>query len=256
MRKAIAGVFVLAVTAGWAAALVAQDVPSSASTVGTGRTARPARLPYTAEFRTTRVQTLADGSTITRETTDILARDSQGRTLNLSTTTPAGDGQRQFTSVNIHDPVAKTQTYWSVPGQRVVVSNTGAQGTVPPACSASAQPLMAWVADAQREKPKTEELGKQTFQGIEAFGHRTTFTYPPGTIGNSDLLVNSSEVWFSTTPGLEGINVRQVSEDPRTGRDTRELVRFTQGEPDASLFQPPQDYSVETREIHNEVRCP
>jgi hypothetical protein len=63
-------------------------------------------------------------------------------------------------------------------------------------------------------------------------------------------------VWFSTTPGLSGINVRQVNEDPQMGKTTRELVSFSQGEPDASLFQLPADYEVVTQETHDEVRCP
>jgi len=37
---------------------------------------------------------------------------------------------------------------------------------------------------------------------------------------------------------------------------TRELVKFTQGEPDAALFQPPSDYEVVTQETHEEFRCP
>jgi hypothetical protein len=63
-------------------------------------------------------------------------------------------------------------------------------------------------------------------------------------------------VWFSTTPGFSGINVRQVNDDPLMGKTTRELVSFSQGEPDASMFQPPADYEVATVETHDEVHCP
>src|SRR5271165_17909 len=101
-------------------------------------------------------------------------------------------------------------------------------------------------------KPVVEDLGKQTFQGVEAQGRRTTWTIPAQSIGNSDDLVRNDEAWFSTTPGLAGINLRQVSDDPQSGRTTRELVKFTQGEPDAALFQPPADFEVVTQETREE----
>jgi len=37
---------------------------------------------------------------------------------------------------------------------------------------------------------------------------------------------------------------------------TRELVRFTQGEPDAALFQQPDGYEVVVKETRDEVHCP
>jgi hypothetical protein len=105
-------------------------------------------------------------------------------------------------------------------------------------------------------KPVAEDLGKQTFQGVEAHGQRNVWTIPARTIGNSDDLVRTDEVWFSTTPGYTSLNVRQVYDDPQTGRTTRELVKFIQGEPDAALFQPPADYEFVTQETHEEFRCP
>lgn len=255
MRKFVTGVLTLAAVAALSLPSIGQVAVGSTGSVVPGRNTRPQRLPYTAEFKTTRVQTLPDGSTITHETTDILARDSQGRSYNFSSGTSIGDEQREYTNVNIQDPVAKTHTFWSTPGQRVFVTNTPDGGAMPPSCTANTPAPMTQPAEAHREKPKNEDLGKQTFEGVEAQGHRTTWTFAPGAIGNSDLLIHTSEVWFSTTPGLEGINVRQVNDDPRSGKETRELVKFTQGEPDAALFQPPQDFPVQIQEIHNEVRC-
>jgi hypothetical protein len=110
--------------------------------------------------------------------------------------------------------------------------------------------------EAQRARPTTEDLGTQTFQGLQAHGQRSTWTIPAGTIGNSEPLAHTGEQWFSTTPGLSGINVHQVNDDPQRGATTRELVRFTQGEPDAAMFQLPQDYEVVVQETHDEVRCP
>ena len=41
--------------------------------------------PYTAEFKIATAQTLANGTTITRESKVVMARDSQGRTMNANT---------------------------------------------------------------------------------------------------------------------------------------------------------------------------
>ena len=49
--------------------------------------------------------------------------------------------------------------------------------------------------------------------------------YPAGSIGNSEELVRSDETWFSTTPGLSGILVRQINDDAQMGKITREMVK-------------------------------
>lgn len=221
----------------------------------TAGSSQRARLPYTAEFRTTRVQTLADGNTITHETTEVMARDSLGQTYNLNTTDSDFGDQTEHTSVNIYDPESHTQTAWFSPGRRVMVSSLQESGSARAPCAANI-PAAATQTQQQRVKPTSEDLGKQTFLGVEARGRRTTFEYPAGSIGNSAPLVHTSEVWFSTSPGIEGINVSQVDDDPRTGKSTRELVKFSTGEPDTAMFQPPQDFEIVTHEMHDEVRCP
>src|SRR5271170_2350725 len=47
--------------------------------------------PYTAEFKTVSVKTLANGTTITREATNTRSIDSQGRTMNVTTTPATGE---------------------------------------------------------------------------------------------------------------------------------------------------------------------
>jgi hypothetical protein len=159
-------------------------------------------------------------------------------------------------SVNLNDSVAHTHTWWTVPGQRVTVTNMPQLGAARSACAVSNLAAMPQPAVDPRTKPVAEDLGKQTFRGVEAQGHRNAWTIPARTIGNSNDLARTDEVWFSTAPGLTGINVRQVYDDPQSGRMTRELVKFNQGEPDAALFQPPADYEVVTQETHEEFRCP
>jgi hypothetical protein len=255
MRGFICGLLTLA-AAGLGLQAAGQVEASRARTVPLSSTAQQQRLPYTAEFKTTRVQTLADGTTITHESTEVLARDSQGRTYNLSSSISQDEEQTVHTSVNINDPAAKTHTYWSVPGRRVTVVNQVDAGAVSASCGGSSLAPMAQTTEEQRVKPTREDLGKQTFQGIEARGYRTTISYEAGAIGNSAPLVRTHEMWLSSAPGLLGINVRQVNDDPQAGKTTRELVKFTQGEPDLTLFQPPDGYETLNQETHAEVRCP
>ena len=256
MRGPICGLLTLAAAAGLGLQAAGQVEASRARTVPLSSAAQPQRLAYTAEFKTTRVQTLADGSTITHESTEVLARDSQGRIYNLSSSISQNEEQTVHTSVNINDPAAKTNTYWSVPGQRVTVVNEVDAGAVSASCGGSNLAPVAHATEEQRVKPTREDLGKQTFQGIEARGYRTTTTFPAGAIGNSAPLVRTHEVWLSSTPGLSDINVHQVNEDPQAGKTIRELVKFTLGEPDLALFQPPEGYATLNQETHAEVRCP
>ena len=256
MRVRMYGVLTLAALAGLALSAAAQVDENRAKTTTTGNLAHAAPQPYTAEFRITRVQTLADGSTITHKSTETVARDSQGRWMSATTTIPISEDQAPHTNVNVSDPVAHTHSSWAVPGQRAMVVNLPGRGASPSSCAAVTLPRALQPAESERIESTTEDLGTRTYQGVEAKGRRTTRTIPAGEIGNSDQLIRTFEVWHSTTPGLEGIVVRQVSEDPLTGNMTRELVKLTPGEPDSALFQPPQDYEVVTQEVHDEVRCP
>lgn len=76
-----AGIRVLLACAGMGLALpVLSQTAGDALTLRGG--AQPVQLqPYTAEFKITRVQTLADGTTIPHESEETRVRDSQFRTL-------------------------------------------------------------------------------------------------------------------------------------------------------------------------------
>ena len=69
---------------------------------------------YKAEVKTTSVQTLADGTTITHEGKQVYARDSQGRTLNAMTGYPfvVMADQSEVTRVTVNDPVENTRSNW------------------------------------------------------------------------------------------------------------------------------------------------
>jgi hypothetical protein len=257
MSKVLRASYLMVAIAGAALAAIAQEAPlRQMRALPPASAARQAKLPYTAEFKTTRVQTLADGSTITHESTEVMVRDAQGRTVTVRTAEAGPDASNTRTTTTLYDPATRTSTTWSAPGLRLDVTTNSAQ-----------QPRTACAANVMRAesqlqtgsdpiKPVSEDLGKQTFLGVEARGHRTTTTFPAGSIGNSNELVRTYETWFSSTPGLAGINVRQVNDDPQSGHSLRELTKFTAGDPDPSLFQPPDGLETVTHEMHEEVRCP
>jgi hypothetical protein len=237
---------------------------------GPDHTSLPHHLqPYTAEFKITQVQTLADGTTITSEGTEIRARDSAGITMQSNTNQSWQLGRMLGTSDGVHDTDGTILANW------YSVTNDGHVFKMPPkeqrhGCWASDNLRMDWnetprpappqyvfnpltraaeqvPAPVQRSTPKISDLGSISIQGVEAHGQRITRTIAVGEAGNDQTIVRVEDNWMAPSLGLE---LRQTIEDPRIGKRTRELVNLTLEEPDPSLFQPPADYKVTTEELH------
>jgi hypothetical protein len=221
-----------------------------------GNSAPAARLPYTAEFKISRVQTLASGATITHESTQVIALDSQGRRMTATTDLPLAGDQTPITRVTVMDPVARTNSSWTVPGQKATVIQMPAPGVSRTGCLTNMQVrLPDNQTQPERPKPIMEDLGTQTINGVEARGRRVTTTTPAGAIGNDAPLTSITETWTAFAPGLRGLFVRRVLDNPQTGKTTRELTNFTQAEPDASVFQPPEGYEIVNKPAPSSV-CP
>ena len=71
-----------------------------------------ARAPYTVEFKTTHVQTLANGTTIRTETKEVMARDQQMRRMNAITEAPRGD-HPAVTNYHVNDPQTGDEISWT-----------------------------------------------------------------------------------------------------------------------------------------------
>jgi len=266
----------------------ASGVALAQSGSGSGSADHPASQPYTAEFKITSAQTLANGTTITRETTEMDALDGQGRRLTMSST-PATETRPERSSYHVLDPVARTNTSWMVPGERATVtpipppvqggqagqvcwssslaagsgSSTvqavtaprvdvpgGPYGVVTGSVSGAPPPT---VETTQVAAPKDvrEDLGMQTFEGVQAKGTRTTHTTPIGAIGNDAPLVQTREIWRAVGYGLV---VHEVTDDPQVGKRTREMTQFSNRAPYAGSFQPPEGYEIVKQEMH-EIPC-
>ena len=86
-----------------------------------------------------------------------------------------------------------------------------------------------------------ENLGKQSIEGVEAEGTRTTITIPAGEIGNDRAIQIVSERWYS--PELQLVVMTRHS-DPRFGETTYKLTNINRMEPAKSLFEVPSGYTV------------
>jgi len=234
--------------------------------------------PYSGEEVTERVQTLADGTHIIQTMPGRrMFRDSQGRTRSER---PLAIGPRAAESpmiVEITDPVAgfeytldsqkKIAHRFAVPPQpnqgqtgRILASPrpamvrsgdfTAAISATPPPDGIAvgamvAAPLAARAGQQQDGRPqpdfKNESLGIQTIDGVLCEGRRTTTTYPTDFMGNDRPIVVTQETW--TSPELR-MTILSKTNDPRSGENTFHILNLSRTEPDASLFQPPPDYSV------------
>jgi hypothetical protein len=235
-----------------AVAALALPVASQVTRSHTSATAethiRTAPTPYTAEYRVTRVQVLANGTTITRESKDVKALDSQGRRMTAVTTTSESGDHAETTHVIVFDPVAHTQTHWNSPGTRATVTAMPAPGSAHNCSPTAPDPDAVHVTSGPHSTSTTENLGTSSIQGVEARGRRITTTIPAGGVGNEEPLVTTKEIWNAIAVGLNGLLVRDVTDDPRAGKSTRELTQLTQSDPDPATFQPPAGYEIVTKD--------
>ena len=231
-----------------------------------GQVSQQARLPYMAEFKTTQANTLADGSTVTHETTEVVAVDSQGRRMTATTTVPPLTDQTPSTQIKVFDPVGHANISWVSPGRVATISAipipAGLQCSYGVMTAETVMVDLSGCGQHRRhkkavatcgkvipsEKSTTEDLGTETIQGIEARGRRTTTT-SVRPIGTNQPPSSTFELWTAADPGFKGLVVREVSDNPPSSKMSKELMRFSQAEPDSSIFRVPAGYETVGREV-------
>jgi len=87
---------------------------------------------------------------------------------------------------------------------------------------------------------RTEQLGNQNIEGVDAEGTRTITTIEAGAIGNDRPIEIFYERWFSKELGVVVASKRN---DPRFGEQTYRLTNIVRTEPDPSLFTMPHKVS-------------
>ncbi|MEO7658819.1 MAG: hypothetical protein ABIV48_04330, partial [Pyrinomonadaceae bacterium] len=90
---------------------------------------------------------------------------------------------------------------------------------------------------------RTENLGMQNIEGVEAEGTRKITVIPAGAIGNERQIEIVYETWFSKDLQLI---VKSNHSDPRFGEQTYRLTNIVRTEPDPSHFSLPTGYRVIT----------
>jgi len=277
---------VLTVVAVWAMPVYGQGAAASL-----GDAKQP--LPYTAEYDSTIERTAPDGKVTVQVAHEVRAADSQGREYNANTQfAPLGDRER-ITNIVTSDPQLGIVTSWDSPGQvatvRKVLSEeqlrsngldcslfyATPEGSVPPSDAEDADPdriatatfkSYSWTsrdhAPIQIPKPERHvfetakvDLGTKRILGIEAHGTLMTRINPAGSTGKDESGEYSTETWtaMSDVPGDPVL--RKVSVDPAFGRITTEIVNLRIGEPELSLFLPPDSYEIANEQMHR-APCP
>jgi hypothetical protein len=186
--------------------------------------------PYSADIVTESTQILSDGNHIRQSSTARVYRDSDGRTRSEQSVNLNGlaANANMPQVVFISDPVA---------GLNYALNTTNRTAT-----------KSSWMPHrprgASNPNVKTESLGRQTIEGIQADGRRTTVTIPVGQMGNELPIQSVTEVWFSADLHTE---VLFKHSDPRMGEMVRKLANVSRSEPSRTLFEAPADYKVTER---------
>jgi len=227
-----------------------------------------AGAPYSGQQTDTVVQTLPDGTHITRSTGfhQKAWRDSQGR---VRTERPVLAGPNTLkgvpTVVEIQDPVAG-YTYIMDDVSRVVhriklsiapqptttAHSQTAQRAVPNPNSAAflsqpggPQPRSSAAQTAGSNNPQppqnsVESLGTQVIEGVECIGTRFTYVTPPSPRGADVPITTIRDQWVS--PDLH-LTVLTVTTNP-SSVTTSQIANLSRIEPDPALFQVPLDYTM------------
>lgn len=120
------------------------------------------------------------------------------------------------------------------------------------AVSAARSPQMV-TPGGQSNDAKTENLGSQTMEGVEATGVKTTFTIPAGKVGNDRPIEIVDERWYSKELQLV---VMSRHSDPRSGETIYRLINISRTEPERFLFEVPGDYQIKERTALPSVVAP
>jgi hypothetical protein len=198
--------------------------------------------PYSADLVTESVQALPDGNHIRQSSSVKVYRDSEGRTRREQTVNLNGLGSNSNMPqlVFINDPVAG-MNYALNPKDRTATRSTwtrgGRMGKNPPPPGADLRPRRSETSANIR----SEDLGRQTMEGVAVEGRRVTTTIPAGQVGNDQPIVLVNETWFS--PELQTVVLSKRS-DPRSGETVTRMMNISRNEPLRLLFEPPADYKV------------
>jgi hypothetical protein len=174
---------------------------------------------------------------VTTENSRLVTRDAEGRIFQERVTfVPVpnnGDRQMRVHAIDYTDPVAHTLYHCDTASRECDLFDNFAPVTD------AVQP-----SGLQPDKATfltREDLGADTFAGLDVQVSRETFTHYTQTNGNTKTILRSVDYWYS--PAL-GVNVQVKRHDPRDGDQTLWLsdVSLTVSEPEK--YRAPADYRI------------
>lgn len=208
-------------------------------------------VPYTATVRVTVEKKQPDGTTVRNVSRIFNARDSNGKARYEES---GGcfrdkDGRTlELVEVTIGDPVAGTALQWRLgpnPQQKdaplLHQPEAFAGSQVPPSMREWNFEYVQTVPGQPTRTIRGESIGSKVIHGIEVQGQRNTVTTPSVEQGSTQPTVVIHDWWISTTLGIV---MAGTSDDSVRGHTDMEVENFTQGEPDPSMFQVPEGYTV------------
>jgi len=198
--------------------------------------------PYSARESHQSVQTLLDGTHITRSDPDTVTwRDSSGRVRTEIHASPTQRAPCRSVLQQIEDPVAG-YLYVIDPVNQIAHRIPLVSTPRPPRPArrqAEARPARA--ASSGEATVTSESLGTQVMFGVEVAGTKRSTTYPAGSwMGNDRPLTITSESWTSSELGT----VYSKNSNPDGTVSTVTLNDLSTAEPDPSLFEIPAAYKV------------
>ncbi len=193
--------------------------------------------PFMAIAKTLWVQILPDGSTVTHQNERVVARDMDGRIFQERRTfapVPNPDNSQSIAYMNVYSDPLKHTLANCAPNMRVCNLFDYWDPIAAPEEPTGMQP-------DKRTYLTRENLGMDTFDGLEVVHSRETYWFQSQTIGNTKTILRTVEYWYS--PQL-GVNLQVKRHDPRDGEQTLWLTNLTLTAPDPTTFDIPQGYKI------------
>jgi hypothetical protein len=193
--------------------------------------------PFTATARTLVVRTLPDGSTVTSENARQVSRDSEGRIFQQRVTfVPIPNLEKREMRVHAtdyYDPIEHTHYHCDADSKLCDLSNYYVPVTdavVPAGLQGDRATFLT-----------REDLGVDTFAGLDVQRSRETTTLYTQTVGNTRTILRTVDYWYS--PAL-GVNLQVKRHDPRDGDQTLWLTDLSLTAADPDTFRVPADYRI------------
>jgi hypothetical protein len=202
--------------------------------------------PYSAQVTVEHRETLADGTIIDRKNTFMVYRDGQGRTRREMTLPAIGSyvaAGEPPKAIFINDPVAGVR-YVLDPQRKTARRFNLRQG-------APANSIRTLQRNRSNPNVTSTSLGSKTMEGLYVQGTQITRRIPAEKIGNNKPIEVVTTRWYA--PDLS-TNLQITIHDPLRGNTLLSLTNISRDEPDASLFEVPTGYSVQTGGFQNRRR--